>query len=634
MPAGETTPRPVTTTRRAAAGARTGQAWSRASEALTSSSTVAVRRDALHGVLRQRQAEGVLDRHAPLDRRQAVEPEVVDQRRVAHQLRRRDGQLLGGERQQLLRQVGGVVTGRTLPSLRRPSAGTATVAAMVLPSVLAGELVGRAQRLADELLRPSAEQVDRTAVPRSHLDAWAAEGLLGLAGPRAYGGAQAAPAVQREVAAVMAGACGSTWFVATQHTLPVTALAASPNEALRERRLAALCTGEVLAGVAFSHLRRPGPPAVLATRVDGGWRFDGAVSWMTGWGLCDVLLLAGRTDGDEVVFVLRRGARAAGADGVRAAGARRDGRHAHGRARPSTACTSPTPTSSRSAARPTGSPPTPCAPRTPRRNLFGLQRECVQRLAETASARDDGTAAALAHALGQEGTRLRRVAETLLDDVAARRAARGPAGRPRERARARPALGDGAGRRDRRRRHVARRRAPAPGPRGGVLPRAGADAAGAPGRPAAVARLRCLTCWWWSSRWTRRRCGRPSPRSTARARCVRSAVVERGPDLVADAAAALTALAAGDLAARLLALAVAVGPATADVEAAGLVTALTGGGTELLAGWALPAELPVLAGASADWEAQGATAAERPLVAGAAVAAARSVGAHAHLPPG
>ncbi len=35
-----------------------------------------------------------------------------------------------------------------------------------------------------------------------------------------------------------------------------------------------------------------------------------------------------------------------------------------------------------------------------------------------ASARDDGTAAALAHALGQEGVRLRRVAETLLDDVA------------------------------------------------------------------------------------------------------------------------------------------------------------------------------------------------------------------------
>jgi hypothetical protein len=113
---------------------------------------------------------------------------------------------------------------------------------------------------------------------------------------------------------------------------------------------------------------------------------------------------------------------------------------------------------------------------------------------------------------------------------------------------------------------------------------------------------------------------------------LRSAVVERGPDLVADAAAVLTALAADDLAPRLLALAVAVGPETADVEAAGLVTALTEGGTELVGGWPLPAQLPVLAGASVDWAAQGATAVERPLVAGAAVAAARSVGAHAHLP--
>jgi hypothetical protein len=113
---------------------------------------------------------------------------------------------------------------------------------------------------------------------------------------------------------------------------------------------------------------------------------------------------------------------------------------------------------------------------------------------------------------------------------------------------------------------------------------------------------------------------------------VREAVVERGPDLVADAAAVLTALAAGDLAARLLALAVAVGAQTADAEASGLVTALTGGGGELVAGWPLPEQLPVLAGASADWEAQGARAEQRPLVAGAAVAAARSVGAHAHLP--
>lgn len=288
---------------------------------------------------------------------------------------------------------------------------------MVPPSVPGGELVERARRLADELLRPAAEQVDRTTVPRSHLDAWAAQGLLGLAGPRAYGGAQAPGAVQREVAALLAGACGSTWFVATQHTLPVTALAASANAELRERRLAVLCSGELLAGVAFSHLRRPGRPAVLATRVDGGWRFDGAVSWLTGWGLCDVVLLAGRTDGGEVVFVLVEAREQPGAGvstplALAAMGATRTVALALDDLRVADAdvveVTGADEWLAADALRTANAPP----------HVFGLQRECVRRLAEIASARDDGTAAALAHALGQEGVRLHRVAETLLEDVA------------------------------------------------------------------------------------------------------------------------------------------------------------------------------------------------------------------------
>lgn len=283
---------------------------------------------------------------------------------------------------------------------------------------LGRDLVASASRLADALLRPSAEQVDRTTVQRSSLDAWAAQGLLGAAGPRAYGGAQAPAPVVRELNAVLAGACGATWFVATQHAMPLATVAASANEPLRARRLAALCTGTLLSGVAFSHLRRPGPPAVRATREPGGWRFDGHVAWMTGWGLVDVVLLAGRSDADEVVFALvdardgdgvtasaplalaamsatrtvtldLDGLRVADADVVELTGAQ-DWRAAD-------------------ALRTANAGP----------HVFGLQRECVRRLAETASVRDDGTAAALAHALGQEGERLRRVADTLVDDVPA-----------------------------------------------------------------------------------------------------------------------------------------------------------------------------------------------------------------------
>lgn len=276
----------------------------------------------------------------------------------------------------------------------------------------------RAHALADELLRPTAEQVDRTVVPRAHVDAWARAGLLGLAGPRAYGGAQAPAPVVREVTEVLAGASGATWFVVTQHATPLAGLAASGNDALKERRLSALCTGELLAGVAFAHLRRPGTPSVRATRVDGGWRFDGHVGWMTSWGICDVVLLAGRSDADEVVLALvdaREGEglsasaplELAAMQATRTVTLDLDGF----RADDADVVEVADATAWLAADALRTANPTP--------HTFGLQRECVRRLAETASRRDDGTAAALAHALGQEGERLRRVAYTLLDDVPA-----------------------------------------------------------------------------------------------------------------------------------------------------------------------------------------------------------------------
>ena len=92
-------------------------------------------------------------------------------------------------------------------------------------------------------------------------------GLLGLDGPRGYGGGAAPAPVRREVTELLAGADGSTWFVTTQHSYPVQRLAASDNVALKERHLRAMCTGGLLAGIAIAHVRRPGEPAVLATRT-------------------------------------------------------------------------------------------------------------------------------------------------------------------------------------------------------------------------------------------------------------------------------------------------------------------------------------------------------------------------------
>jgi hypothetical protein len=160
-----------------------------------------------------------------------------------------------------------------------------------------------ARRLADELLRPSAEQVETDGVPRTHLAALAEAGLFGVSAPAAFGGSDQPVTVVREIVEVLAGADASTWFVWTQHHTPVRTLVRGTNDALRDRWLPRLATGSALAGVAYTPLRRPGPPAVRANRADGGWRIDGDLAWLTSWGLADVFLV-GAVHDDQIVWFL------------------------------------------------------------------------------------------------------------------------------------------------------------------------------------------------------------------------------------------------------------------------------------------------------------------------------------------
>jgi alkylation response protein AidB-like acyl-CoA dehydrogenase len=161
-------------------------------------------------------------------------------------------------------------------------------------------LVVEAVRLADDLLAPHAAEVDAGTVPRSHLDALGSAGLFGLSAPPALGGSQAPAPVVRAVNEALAGADLATWFVWAQHHSPVRALVSAGGFDDLVRDLAA---GRRVAGIAFSHLRRP-DPGVRATRDGDGWRLDGTAPWYTGWGINDVALVAGVGPGQEAVFGL------------------------------------------------------------------------------------------------------------------------------------------------------------------------------------------------------------------------------------------------------------------------------------------------------------------------------------------
>jgi alkylation response protein AidB-like acyl-CoA dehydrogenase len=162
--------------------------------------------------------------------------------------------------------------------------------------------LARARVLADQFLLPRAQCVDQGEEPvEPNLKALAEAGFLGLPVPVEYGGLGASAEELRSFQEIIAGACGVTAFVLFQHLGVCGQLARSSNEALKRWVLPQLASGRCFATLAFSHLRRPGPPAVRVEEVEEGYRFDGVAPWATGWGTAEVLLLAGtRADGQSV----------------------------------------------------------------------------------------------------------------------------------------------------------------------------------------------------------------------------------------------------------------------------------------------------------------------------------------------
>lgn len=165
-------------------------------------------------------------------------------------------------------------------------------------------VVDRAQSVADLVLFPSAQDVDRGQRPLDDgLRAIADAGLFGIAGPASHGGLDLAPADARRTIAAVGSGCGATFFVWVQHHSVVRTLRSSANEALAEEWLTPMCAGDVIAGVAFAHLRRSGPPAIRAERTSDGWRLDGFAPWATSWGIADWFAVAAASDDGEVVWV-------------------------------------------------------------------------------------------------------------------------------------------------------------------------------------------------------------------------------------------------------------------------------------------------------------------------------------------
>jgi alkylation response protein AidB-like acyl-CoA dehydrogenase len=173
-----------------------------------------------------------------------------------------------------------------------------------MSGMAAAQVLTQARQLADEVLFPSAMNVDAAdRVPSEHFDALAAAGLYGLAGPAEAGGLDVDLTTFRTVIEIMAGGCLATAFVWLQHHGAVRALSASPNSGLSDKWLAPLCAGAQRAGVALGGAR-PGPPLLRARPADGGYLFDGIAPWVTGWDMIDVVHTLARDEAGNLVAAL------------------------------------------------------------------------------------------------------------------------------------------------------------------------------------------------------------------------------------------------------------------------------------------------------------------------------------------
>jgi alkylation response protein AidB-like acyl-CoA dehydrogenase len=143
-----------------------------------------------------------------------------------------------------------------------------------------------AQHIADTVLEPRAEATDRAAPepPADNLRVLAEAGLLGITTPREFGGLGCSGVFLRAFTETITAACGTTWFLLTQHLGACGMVAGSGNEPLKARRLRPMAAGRHLVGVAFGHLRRP-DPMLRAEVVPGGYRLTGVAPWVTGWPL-------------------------------------------------------------------------------------------------------------------------------------------------------------------------------------------------------------------------------------------------------------------------------------------------------------------------------------------------------------
>lgn len=192
------------------------------------------------------------------------------------------------------------------PALRHPPIGTSEAATALLERVRTHVRVG---------LHPQVEAIDRQgAYPRDWLlEFGALGGFAALTGPE-HGGNGLGLATQIEVMAAVGGACGATAFTLWCQGACAWYLRHSPHAPVRERYLAPLVRGRLLAGSGMSntvkHLAGIERHFLQAAPDGAGWRVSGSLPWVSNIGPDHVFASTAQLpDGGYLMFIVHGDAR-------------------------------------------------------------------------------------------------------------------------------------------------------------------------------------------------------------------------------------------------------------------------------------------------------------------------------------
>ena len=167
------------------------------------------------------------------------------------------------------------------------------------------EIVEKIKRLS-AIFAETAEDTDRSGPLndnlRSNIHHLIRAGYLGSSIPRSYGGLDLSSEAKRETLKLISAACGVTAFTQQQLHAGGNFVTRCTDEELRSELLPLFARGENICGVGFSHLRRLGPPKVLAVRTAKGFTINGALPWISAWSMLDSFILGATVNDGNMIY--------------------------------------------------------------------------------------------------------------------------------------------------------------------------------------------------------------------------------------------------------------------------------------------------------------------------------------------